>query len=297
MELSGCFFRPVRSLLGGNGVFFAESAKTVGFAQSYLIASVGGDEMEPDRPDLAASMAIESLNQAGVLPIVLPNSELPTGRVMILYQPDDRRFMVADRGANLGLRMASLPEILNVLPEQVDLLYVSGYSLLDGNQRTAVHALMQDLGGRGALIAVDMVPHDLFDHISLDTFREWTSLAHAVLAEASTVMGFMGLTERTAPEGERGTRILDALLSTYDFCLVRLNGRSDFLIADANSQAEVYVPYDGRVASLRFTDRVLASALFYYLGNNRSIPDSQVWVHKAIEITSDGRYVTGQSLL
>lgn len=287
MALSGCFFRTVQSFLGGNGVFFAGAAKDVGFARSYLLACVGMDATRPNTPDLAARMALDSLEQSGVVPIVSLYPGLGTGQVIILYQPDEQRFMIADRGANAGFTLSNLPKTADMQREPIDLLYVSGYCLLDDHQREAVNKLMRDFRDRGTFIVVDIVPHNIFCQISFDTLKDWTSLAHAVMAEAWTVFGFMGLDERVASKAEHKALILGQLLDAYDFCLVRLNSRSDFVMADKSKQTEVYIPYHARLASLRFTDRVLASAMFYYLNNNHAVPEDSEWVDKAIKLTSD----------
>jgi sugar/nucleoside kinase (ribokinase family) len=286
-DLSGCFMRPIRSFVGGNGVFFAEAASDIGFTPSYLVASVGVDKSARDIPDFAAKTAIQSLARSGVIPILAFDPDQSTGRVIILYQPNNQRVMIADRGANAGLTINRIQPAIDLLDSHyIDLLYVSGYCLLDDGEREAVGLLMDNARSKNTFIVVDMVPHDLFIHVTLDTFKQWTSCAHAVMAEASTVLGFLGRHEQQNLAAETKPLVARQLLDSYDFCLIRLNERSDFMIADHHKHREVYIPYHSKVASLRFTDRVLASALFFYLNNKCSIPDNDEWVMSATDVTS-----------
>ena len=76
------------------------------------------------------------------------------------------------------------------------------------------------------------------------------------------------------------------MIKSYNFCLIRLNARSDFVIADKEKVINAYIPYHPRLPSLRFTDRVFASALFFYLRNDLKIPENDDWVRAAIKLTS-----------
>ena len=235
-------------------------------------------------------MAVQSLVNSGITPSLVFDSEHSTGCVIILYQPNDQRVMIADRGANTGLTVDQIQPAIDLLyVRNIDLLYVSGYCLLDDGEREAIESLMHHARNNNTFVAVDMVLIT-FLHVTFDTFRQWTSYANAVMAEASTILGFMGYHEQQNLTIGTKSLVTQQLLNSYDFCLIRLNERSDFLIADHQKQREVYIHYHSRVASLRFTDRVFASALFFYLNNGRSIPDSDDWVISATNATS--KYLT-----
>lgn len=52
------------------------------------------------------------LRAAGVEPVLVPDPRRPTGSIVVLLDPDGERTMLTDRGANLGLRAADLPDRL-----------------------------------------------------------------------------------------------------------------------------------------------------------------------------------------
>ncbi len=285
MTLSGCYFQPVQTSVGGNGTFFAQAAKEAGFATSSLLATLGGDPYVEGQVDLPGRLALSQLRQSGVTPLVSIDRTRETGKVIILYQPDDQRLMVADRGANAGFALENLPPTEPIL-DQVVLLYVSGYSLLYPPQREAVQYLMQRFKDRGALIFIDIVPHDIFRMTSWKAFCEWTRQCDAVAAEATTMKGFLGLEQGSGLTTTESHRLVDMLLEQFRFCLIRMNSRSDFVLAGEGRLIELYVPYLERLASLRFTDRVIAHLLHSYLTHDRSLFASSGWIEKVTAVLS-----------
>jgi sugar/nucleoside kinase (ribokinase family) len=286
MALSGCVFRSIKTSVGGNGVFFAEAAKEAGFQYSYLFSCVGNDPVLKANPDLAAQIAFEHLQATGVEPVVSFDAERSTGQVLILYQPDDNRFMIADRGANAGFVTGNLPKGLGAILEQIDLLHISGYCFLDPVQREAVQYIMSVAREIGVFVSVDIVPHDIYQSISFETLKKFTSLSQSVSAEAVTILGFLGIQRGNLPTVDFRDQLAEALLESYELCLIRLNGRSDFLLADQKSQLDIFIPYTSRSASLRFTDRVLANTLIEYLKNERTLIYSEKWLDRIIKLTS-----------
>src|SRR5690625_3656209 len=64
--------------------------------------------------------------RAGVDAWLTPDPARPTGRIVILVDPDDgERTMFTDRGANLGLDPAELPD---AVLDEVAVLHISAYS-------------------------------------------------------------------------------------------------------------------------------------------------------------------------
>lgn len=285
LELSGQFPHPIQQIVGGNGVYFSESARDAGFLPSSLIASIGMNHQTPDTPDISGQEALNRINKSGVVPILSLVQDLPTGRVIILYQPNDRRVTIADRGANAGPIMPLLTMIGKEIISQTDLLYVSGFYLVEKHQRDLIMQIMSMFRDQGSFVLVDVVPHNLFTRFSFESLKGILSSANAISIESATLAGFLDI-KGDLNSKENKNRMINALLTAFDFGLVRLNDRSDFIIADQKVQKEIYVPYRARTASARFSDRVLASALFHYLSNDRSIPDDDLWVKEAIETTS-----------
>lgn len=263
---SGCFFKEIKTLVGGNGVFFAEAARRAGFSKSYLLATVGYDETRRE-PDTSAQLVISRLEKGGIIPL-LSWDKRETGKVIILYQPDDRRIMFADRGANKGFILENLPDNAekNILAASV--FHVSGYSLLRAEQRDIVKHLMHLAMDADVLTSVDIVPHDLYLTHTFEEVTENLEFAKAICVEASTIMGLMKLEQNWNQNREK---VLKQLMSAFEFCLIRINNRSDFVIATENEIVDFTISYQQDITSLRFTDTVYSSAILHYLRNDHRV--------------------------
>lgn len=250
-------------------MFFAEAACEAGFGNITLLCSIGDD--------IAGLRAREHLQRLGVVVQTVPSSQ-PTGQVFIVYQPDDRRIMVADRGANQDFRV---PEIgmLSELVDKSNLLYVSGYMLLNSDQCAVVHTIANTFRAAKAKVLIDMVPHDVWRTRSWQEYVQMCSCADCVAVEMSTVSTFhTGVPDALQPE-----EAAQLLLRDFEFCLIRINDVSDFMVADRMRQRLVTIPYRRTVASLRFTDRIIAHAMQQYVENPRLLFESNLWLEKATE--------------
>ncbi len=273
---NGCLFERVDTVVGGNGVFFAEAAKESAFEQVFLLGCVGAETSAGSRPDAEGEVALRRLGRMGVDTRSVVVTSGTTGKVLILYQAGDRRLLIADRGAN-ERSCSTLFDAARALPSEVDLLYVSGYWLVDDKQHEAVLSIVDLLKERGAFVLVDVVPHDLFTRLSCETFLERIVWADGVAAEASTITGFVGSGQRKAEESV-ARFVLEVLGQCHELCIVRLNRRSDFLVKDRYGHEKIYFPYRPRLNSLRFTDRAVAFILRRYLEKERSLWPSSDWI-------------------
>ncbi len=281
-NLDGCLFNPIRSSIGGNGIFFSEAAKEAGFESSYLLSTLGSEDGTSNSPDLAAQKVISRVSKTGVHPLFSWDKNKETGKVIIFYRPNDKRLMIADRGANSSFVLNNLPSFESILAT-TNLLYISGYSLLYIEQRKAVHYLIDKFKNEGAFIFCDVVPHNIFNDVSFETYSSWTKQCDGIAIEAHTISGFFNLGQPPYSE-ETKNEMIQHLLNRYKFCLIRLNSKSDFLIANRDEKCEVLIPYTEKNASLRFTDRVIAHSLLSYLQNNQKLLPSIDWVEKIIQL-------------
>jgi sugar/nucleoside kinase (ribokinase family) len=269
---SSCFQNPIRSNVGGNAVFFGEAAYEAGFSDVTVLCSIGND--------VAGMLAVEHLQKLGIS-ILKVASNKPTGQVMILYQPNDQRIMVADRGANQDLQVPE-SEALTELAHKVDLLYISGYMLLNPDQRAAIHSIADALRMAGAKVVLDVVPHDVWRTWTWREYAKMSSCADCIAAEFSTVSAF----QKGVPDAMDPQDAVRMLLQHFEFCLLRINDVSDIIIADRIRQRFVTIPYRRTVASLRFTDRILACAMHQYVANPALVFQSDQWLDRAVEIVS-----------
>lgn len=272
-SINPCLQNPVISSVGGNAVFFAEAASEADFQNVSVLCSTGDD--------IASSCALEHLRCLGVVVYNFPGSQ-QTGQVIIIYQPNDQRIMIADRGANRDFMTIDSSVCLR-LAEMSDLLYVSGYMLLDRDQRSAVHTIADVFRARGAKVLVDMVPHDIWQTKSWRSYVDICSCADCVAAEMTSIVSFHRKSDKSMSPEEAA----DLLLEHFAFCLIRINDVSDFIVADRNWKRIVSIPYQRVTASLRFTDCVIAHVMQQYLEAPRLLFESDLWLTKVISAVGE----------
>ncbi len=126
---------------GGSGANQAAWLAHAG-ARTRFVGRVGAADVARHTAVLAAS---------GVEAVLAGDPRRPTGTIVIVVE-GDARTMLTDRGANLGLTSADLPD---VLLEDVSVLLISGYALFDAGVRAAVTGLARRARTRGAAVVVD----------------------------------------------------------------------------------------------------------------------------------------------
>lgn len=271
---NACIYSAISSNVGGNGAFFAEAALEAGFNSIKLICSLGRD--------IAAETAKSYFNDKNVELINILSGE-ETGKVLILYQPNDKRILIADRGANEKIFTSSCSNITKFIHLPTDLLYVSGYSLLNDVSNITLNSIVEKYKANGTFNIIDAVPHEIFHTYNWGEYVEHCQGMDGIIIELTTALGFM------KPDGSKVdiNNVADFLLGSFDFCLVRLNSESDFLIADKANRRIVRIHYQPRVASLRFTDRVIAQIVFRYIDNPIDIFTNSGWVNEINEMIGD----------
>ena len=272
VALNGCLFKNIHSTVGGNGLFFAQAALKAGFKHSYLLATLGADPNFHTVADIPGKIALESIQASGVAPLISLDTSRGTGQVIILYQDNDKRYMIGDRGANKGFVEDNLPPYDDILGS-VSVLYVSGYCLMDPVQRASVLSIADRFNQSGTLLFVDTVPHNLYSMVSFNEYITWVHGFNAISFELSTLYGFFGIDPSVHISDISRQRLLSPLRDNFDLSIIRLNSMSDFIITDKVRSINIRVPYHDRLASLRFTDSVTAHILFEYINNNFNLCD------------------------
>ncbi|HET8641643.1 MAG TPA: sugar kinase [Pseudonocardiaceae bacterium] len=107
-----------------------------------LVARIGDDAAGREQD--------EALRRLGVRCALAVDPAAPTGTVVVLVGPDGERTMLTDRGANLRLAPADLPE----LPAGGH-LHLSGYPLLHDGSRPAALAALRAARRAGLTVSVD----------------------------------------------------------------------------------------------------------------------------------------------
>jgi sugar/nucleoside kinase (ribokinase family) len=173
LRSSSNLFAPVDVRVGGAGLQFAVAARKAGFESAAIIGKIGGRRLSGGViPDVPGALALEFLRENGATPVLAVDPDQGTGRIVILYLPSDRRLMVSDRGANATFTAHDVTPEMRRAVREADLVHVSGYAMLQEGRRDAVLGLMREARRAGrAAVALDIVPHDIYDVLTLDQLR------------------------------------------------------------------------------------------------------------------------------
>jgi sugar/nucleoside kinase (ribokinase family) len=269
---NACIHTPITSNVGGNGIFFAEAATEAGFSNVTLLCSFGNDE---------GGNIIRNYLEQKHINIVNAPSKTASGKAVILYQPEDKRILIADRGSNKDY--LSILENRECLIQPAELLYISGYALLEEAQATRIKELVEAYRSHGVFAVLDVVPHDIFHSLSWCDYLELCGDMDGIAIEASSVAGFMQRNLNDISTDE----LADFLLEAFSFCLVRLNSNSDFLVSDRHSRLIKRIPYQPQISSLRFTDRVIAHILKNYIADSTLLFQNTNWANDIINVIGD----------
>ena len=94
-----------------------------------------------------------------------------TGSIVVLVGADGERTMITDRGANLRLQPADVPaELL----DGVDLLHLTGYSLVAPGPRAVVRQVMAEAVRREVPFGIDPGSAAFLRELAPGAFLEWT---------------------------------------------------------------------------------------------------------------------------
>lgn len=159
---------------GGSAANLACWLAAAGHAVTF-VGRVGAD-------DLGAARVTE-LAAYGVRPVVAIDPQRPTGTCVVLVGRDGERTMLPDRGANLALGPADVPETeLRAAAH----LHVSGYALLDPGPRAPARQALTLARRAGVPTSVDASSAAPLQAVGAQRFAGWAAagLLFANAAEA-----------------------------------------------------------------------------------------------------------------
>ncbi|TFV88502.1 PfkB family carbohydrate kinase [Blastococcus sp. CT_GayMR16] len=164
--------RPASIHTRGGGAAANVAAHLARLGTPVVLAGCVGDDHS------GAGLAAE-LATAGVRLALRTVPGAPTGTIVSLVEPDGRRSMLADRGANLELRQGDVP-----LPAPGGHVYVSGYTLLDPRPRDAGLRAIQDAATGGCSVSVDPASTGPLARYGVDRWLADTAAATLLLPNA-----------------------------------------------------------------------------------------------------------------
>ena len=188
----------VRSRPGGSGANQAVWLGAMG-AGVVFAARVGADDR---------SFYENYFRGLGVVPVLAGDREQPSGVLVTIVDPDGERSFLTDRGANLNLSPADLPDSLL---DEIGMVMVSGYSFFAPQPRAAVQALFAAARARGIAVAVDPASVGFLVEVGPAQFLDWTRGADAIFAnesEAEALTGVTGYQAQMRALGERFETVL-----------------------------------------------------------------------------------------
>ncbi|PXA99164.1 ribokinase [Nostoc sp. 3335mG] len=119
---------------------------------------------------------------AGVTPVLAGDDRLGSGVLVTILDPGGERSFLTDRGANLNLCAADLPDSLL---EGVGLVLVSGYSFFASGPRAAVQSLLDRARRRQVPIAIDPASTGFLAEVGPRSFLGWVGQADWLFANES----------------------------------------------------------------------------------------------------------------
>lgn len=210
---------PIRLMAGGTGVIAALGASKQGFFPVSLIGKVGTISSN-GQPDTAGKFIIDVLRNENVQMCLSKDDQHPTGTTMITYFSEDARLLVADRGANDSFTMKDVSPYLLEIIAQSDILFVSGFMLVESVQAQAVIRLMKEARSHHKLVILDVVPHSIYKFVDSPTFGEYTKFVNVLISEIATVRRLFSSIESYDLQTQVD-EIAENLLKDYDAVILR----------------------------------------------------------------------------
>ncbi len=178
---------PIEWSPGGTGALMAVAAIERGIHNVYLIGKVGADVYDTGSSDLAGRYLVSWLERCGVRLLLSHDPRNQTGMVMMTFSSQDRRIMVANAGANRTFCEEDINVAIQDAVASVDMLFVSGYSLLVPERAAAVRSLMRLAHGQQTFVVLDVVPHQIYMDIDSDDFISLLKYVDLIVSEVNTL--------------------------------------------------------------------------------------------------------------
>jgi ribokinase len=175
--------RPAAIATRGGGAGANVAAHLAGLGTPVVLAGCVGD-------DLPGQALCRELAAGGVTLAVRTVPTAPTGTIISLVEPGGERSMLADRGANLGLRPGDVP-----VPPFGGHLHVSGYTLLDDGPRRAGLAALTAAREAGCTVSVDPASTGPLTGYGVDRWLADTAAATLLLPNADEARLLTGCTD------------------------------------------------------------------------------------------------------
>lgn len=183
----------------GTAVGFAVAA-VERFSSVHIFGRIGDDEI--------GDLILSRLNRLGAHLHIARDPSRESRIVLMIREkspwgPGTRIMIPREDVANSQLQDADLADLYDP-GLKLKAVMVDGYTCLGEVSRGSVGRVLDHLSTQGVLIAFDLVPHDIYRSWSLGELLEMLKPASVLIAEAVTLMRFLGL--KGEPQSEQEVR-------------------------------------------------------------------------------------------
>jgi sugar/nucleoside kinase (ribokinase family) len=178
---------------GGTPIHICKGLEQVGGWHTHIVSAVGAhlDRNSQLVPDPLARMLLEDLDTKGIEYSCELVPDRRTGVVILVYPPDPGRLMIAD---TITLPTASSDYLRDrvshlVATGEASVVYIAGYLYFDPNNRR-LDPTIRGAIGPGNLVWVDVLPHKLYEQMSLKVFFDRIGSIDLLSLDRATLEGF-----------------------------------------------------------------------------------------------------------
>jgi sugar/nucleoside kinase (ribokinase family) len=157
---------------GGGAAGNVASWSQVSGAPTKIVVRVGDDS--------AGTAVLSEFDSLDIEHIDRVIAGLPTGVVVVLVDPSGERTMFPETGANSGLCLADLPGL-----EGIEVIYLSGYALLDEVSRPGVLDMIEKIQKAKIPIFFDPATVGGMSQVDIKEIKSWLPLMSALSSPAS----------------------------------------------------------------------------------------------------------------
>jgi sugar/nucleoside kinase (ribokinase family) len=200
--------------------------------QAAWMASLGLGVVFAGRAGAAdADLHRAELARCGVEPKIVSDPEAATGSIVVLIDTDGERTMITDRGANLRLQPADVPEFLL---DGADLLHLTGYTFFAPGPRKVASGLIEAAGRRGVPFTVDPSSAAFLRDLGPAEFLAWTAGAAVCFPNRDEALALAGSGQAADPKD-----LAAALTRNYRVVALKLGSGGAVLATTDSAPVEI----------------------------------------------------------
>ncbi len=185
-----------------------------------LFAKVGADQ---------TGTIGKRLRTEGIVPLLAGDTKRHSGRLITLVDEEGERSFFTDRGANMSLSFADLPE---GWADDIGLVILSGYSFFVEGPRACMHQIMAAAKDKNIPVIVDAASTGYISTAGPAEFLKWTAGASIFVTNEDEAAL---LTSRVDAEDQ-----LQALLQTYPTVILKRGAKGS--LAGERGKRPIFTP-------------------------------------------------------